>query len=691
MKLPQRSFVLSVALSFVVAYGASDVIHFVFESLSAYDDYVRTRDLRIWDELSVDQALLKDREIDTLKRRLLSERKIGDIDYFLLRKNGQTVFFGNGENRADDLRLIDVAYTPDRIVRDESGSVGSTQAGEYLLVVGAKRTVAEYLRQILRSSRAALGFDIGLMSLLVLAIAFHFFKDFKSVIGVFRKRNGDALERLRSSSTREAAIIAEGLSAYQRQFTDARLSEESLRRNVRASVRTELDSGRKPPYQFDAVMVRTDINHYSTLYSTQEVEAFMAVIDELFTRGQAVIERYGGYVTDFVGDEIVYYFKESEHENAAAVALSSIRDIHQIADELDLKTQREFGYSFRVKSAVATGALRFGPQAGGFALSGSVFIETVRILSEIDEKAQNSVYFPARLAPRLGDVCRSEFRKSLSLRGVPGVTELHSVCDFLLGGKAAAAQFFRGDADLCVALERIGAASSLDLARDYIRALGRLGAPSAHPRVHDRYLHVLGGLLDADDGSLGNARRLASVLSLARKLIAVALFDDSLRAQLNRCVGHPDRRVVANAVDALIHFEPSRRNEVIHGMFGTGMFGGTRGFSGPKPAIDNRVLANVLVKQGMVELDGEVINGLRKMIRSSDPLFQASGMYAVGELARFYLRQDLAFFRTQSSFQAVIAEIAVLAARATDERVKHQAAQALAKAQYDTSVTQSAA
>jgi adenylate cyclase len=367
-----------------------------------------------------------------------------------------------------------------------------------------------------------------------------------------------------------------------------------------------------------------------------------------------------------VGDEIIYYFKESEHENAAAVALSAARDIHLLADELDHRTQKEFHYPFRVKSALSSGSLRFGPQAGGFALSGGVFVETVRILSEIDEKAVSSVYFTEKIAGRLDALCRHELKKTVSLRGVPGETRLYGVIDFVLGNKTQASQFFRGDRDLVQTILLLGDKNHEYLKGDLIRALARLGKPSESAEVRDRYLELLKALLASKDPIL------ATAIALARKVVALTLYNDSFRAVLSECLRDASRRVVANTVDALIHFEPHEKSAAVEKLKRT-----------LNPRTDNRVLANVLVKQGRVELSGDTIGSLKKMIHSSDPLFKASGIYAVGELALYYRTHDLPFYETQFSFQALLEEIASFASD-SDERVRSQVRTALEKAHYSS-------
>ncbi|MDR3608633.1 MAG: hypothetical protein P4M08_14820 [Oligoflexia bacterium] len=673
MKLTKPSFLVALAVTFTVGYGLSSMAYLFFSNLSFYDDnFSKSRKLRIVDELDLGTNLLKHDEVEGLRTQLASAHRARDIDFYLLKRKDEPLFF---DDTRHDFGKLSVSFVPNQIRTGDEFSYGTIAVGDYLLVAGVYEGRWHYLKTALLDSLRDFVIDMVIVALMLCGISIYFFKDIRRIIKAIRQRDAKEINRLRGakSATHEAAVITEGLRAYQSQLTASTHERENLRKNVRHSVRRELDSGRAPPYQFECVMVRTDINNYSTLYLTQPTEPFIAVIDELFTKASAVVERYGGYVTDFVGDEIIYYFKESEHENAAAVALSAIRDIHQIASDLDQKIRAlPNGYDFKVKSAMAQGSLRFGPQAGGLALSGGVFVETVRILSQIDEKQQNSVYFPSRLAPRLADVCISELKKTVALRGVAGETEIHAVTQYALYHRAVreednvrSVQFFRGDADLCAALEDIAKPQTAERRAKTIRSLRVIGTPSLDPEVRDRYIDTF--LAVVQEGDLVS---MASLLSVAKQIVAVELYDEHMRRVFERGLGSKHRRVVANAIDALIYYEPTVPNLIIENIR-------RHAYNNA----DNRVIANVWIQQGLVKLNETVIAGLRKMVRSPEFLFRASGAFAIGELARHYRSENRPCFETHFPFHELLAELVPLL-QDENESVRRQSKRALEHAHY---------
>jgi class 3 adenylate cyclase len=681
---------LSIAVTFALGYAISNFTHFFLANAFDYESWSRERVVGIVDEVRLGYILLKHGEVDGLRNRLAALRQAGTIDFYLVKRGGERLSFGNGGNTDEDWKAIDIPYVPNRIDVEKTFAYGTTAYGDYLLVVGIHQRRLQYLMEVFK--RTDFLADIAMVALMAIGIVLFFFRDILQLIRVMRVRDRKGLEKLRQSSTTEAVIMVEGFRAYERQLEGLKNERKSLRGSLRQAVRTELDLGKKPPYQFGCVMVRTDINDYSVIYSTFPVEEFMSLINEFFSLASEVVARYGGYVTDFVGDEIIYYFKEEEHVNAAAVAISAVRDIHQLAAALDARVREVRGYPFLVKSAVAPGVLRFGAQVNGFALSGGVFVETVRILSQVtspDEKAQNTVYLPDRLVSRVGLLCATEFRKAIELRGIPGLTQLHAVTEFVTCASllsdlsqpvAKSLGHFRSDIDILAILKyggenvrRKGAYSEIQAV---VHALRSLRMPSSSILVQDAFLDFFEVLLDrdAEGAAAGNEGRLlystllSSVISLAQRLLARDLYGRRLNRLFMRCFSVSDHRTVANAIDAFIHFDPSASQAV---------FGELMSHS------DQRVVANVLVKQGLIRLGGEVISGLRDMIQSEKNPFQASGCYAIGELAQYYRAEDLPFYETHLPFRDLLSEVVDLT-RHADPTVRRQAERALEKAEFVT-------
>lgn len=672
-----KSFIVSIAITFVVGYTISNLVYFLYSNLKYYGDFTETAGRLVAKEITVGVTFMKHGELKALHYVLEDARKAKEIGFYMIKEKGKVLYYNNGDGRLEDL---DTNYELNSIVANNSVIYGTAVVGDSFLVVGLKKNRTAYLSSIFKEMRTDFVVDIFLIGLMVVGIVVFFFRDIRKLIQIIKSRDRKGLESLSPNTTVEAMIIAQGMKAYEQSFVSSKLDQQRLRGQVTKAVRTELDSGLTPPYQFRCVMVRTDINNYSSIYSAYPIEDFMSVINDFFSRASEVVDRYGGFTTDYIGDEIIFYFKAEDHKDAALMALAAVRDIQAIADEINRMTIEVRGYPFRVKSAVASGSLRFGPQVKGFALSGGVFVETVRILSHVDDKDQNQVYMPARLASRATSICKSESKKSAVLRGIPGVSELFVVTQFrtcesvlndLTADSLQVLGYFRSDKDLTRILKVIeGLAtqgSDYKLLCKVIQSLKGLSGPSSSIEVHDAFLSLIRGLVESRNSSnLDLMFAISAVVSLSIGLLSIPLYSEELRTYLMKFLDSSDRRIISNALDALTHFEPRRRDELL-----------TRLSEHP----DNRVRANAFIKQGLVALDNQVIQGLKQMLQSSDALFMASGCYAVGELARYYRNEDLPFYETHLQLQSLLRKVWELADHKND-MVRRQAESALTKCRY---------
>src|SRR5690606_6226579 len=139
-----------------------------------------------------------------------------------------------------------------------------------------------------------------------------------------------------------------------------------------------------------------------------------------------IVSRYRGYVYEFIGDEVIYYFKDDEHDNSSVIAISAMRDINELAERMSDKTEAEYGYQFRIKSSIAYGVVRFGPLVNGFSLAGNPLIESVRVLSHVHEKSENTVLFDEVVNSRISAFCMTKELRVVMLKGLANARRLYS-------------------------------------------------------------------------------------------------------------------------------------------------------------------------------------------------------------------------------------------------------------------------
>ena len=135
---------------------------------------------------------------------------------------------------------------------------------------------------------------------------------------------------------------------------------------------------------------------------------------------------------------------------------------------------------------------------------------------------------------------------------------------------------------------------------------------------------------------------LSSVISLAINLLPKNNFTQEDIVIMKKILLIDDKRIIANIVDVFIYFD-------------------VREFSlslkGAEKIFNNRIQANLLVREGFNDLNKKVLKGLKKMIQASDPLYIASGLYALGELAKYYREKNIVYFSTNTKLQKMLINI----------------------------------
>jgi class 3 adenylate cyclase len=543
------------------------------------------------------------------------------------------------------------------------------------LVLGVWYKSDEFIGEHLADRKTIMmSYCIGL-SLICILIFLYFFRDFMRSVGELA-RGGLRSFGSQKSRSREAETLARGLLSYEEQARDLKKENQIYTWQVLPSLRTELASGRKPPYEFDCTLVRTDINHFSQIYNQFPVAEFAASINEFFKEVCHVVARYDGLVHEFLGDEVIYYFKDEVCGNSALMAISAIREINAIAERYHQMTTRERGYGFTVKSSLAHGRLLYGEFVNRFGVSGPVLIETVRILSQVQEKSENVVVFDSRHLPALEAVVSREFFEEVQMKGF---SEKHSLYVYrghrsvqeLLKDKNAFAylRYYRSDEDHLTLLNwvraRAEAGESWSKLAWVIGFIRQVQVTACDGRAQSFLLSWIEGLIGqlqlhvrAEDAHL-----LSALIGVVPSLLPHESFSADWERVLKASLELSETRVVANAIDTLTHFRRSydeRWREALSHHY------------------DPRVVANALVHEGILGLRPFVVRRLAQLLESSSseraPI--ASALYALGEIASFHRQRDPVYFGTQIEMQNLLRRLPEFALH-RDARVRTQALRAL--------------
>ncbi len=601
---------------------------------------------------------------DELEVQLEQARSSGQIDFYVLQSQGHVLWFGNETNSVEQ---VDVKFpvAPTTLATPQIW-FQSTVVGDYQFTVGIQKNFDKYLSQNKTAFQLSIWQNAIYVFLIVLAVGFWTLKDISLMVREIRKGKRGRVGSIQARSA-ESQLFLQGLTGYAKAVSDLESENVRLGRQVLPSLQKEIHSGRKPPYDFNCTMVRTDINHFSTIFNTHNVTEFMATINEFFDEVSRIVARYGGLIHEFVGDEVIYYFKDDEHANSFAIAMSAIRDINVLASQVHESTMKERGYPFTVKSSAAHGKVRFGPLVGGFTIAGAVLIETVRVLTFITEKDENVIYFDGRNAPRLAGLIQSSERMQVKMKGYQSEVILHQyaahlplrhVLETLSENSVEQLFYYRSDEDLITILNFLRAHACDEktvlkairaMREPYVARPSRLASPALRDWIND--------LLRRED----QAKILSAAVKLYINLVPREEFIEDDKILLSTLLSHADRRVVANTVEVLTHFSADSKTTVRN------------------IRDDLRIHANAIVHDGRDEMSGVVMKRLKALLKSKKASELASGLYALGELASIHRAKDFAYFSAHVEFQSLLSQIDVHASHTTT-LVRRQALIAARKA-----------
>ncbi len=469
-------------------------------------------------------------------------------------------------------------------------------------------------------------------------------RDLLKIVRVVSTKGVQGLHGI-SSMSKEAEILMQGLSGYQETVDRLKQANRVLGAQVLPSLKSELQSGRQPPYDFACTLVRTDINDFTKTFHSRPQDEFLATINEFFKECSHVISRYDGLIHEFVGDEIIFYFKDERHINSFTAALACVHEIGNVAERIHGRTSKENDYNFRIKSSLSHGIIRFGPLLNGYSLAGASLIETSRVLSHVSEKSENTVHFDSRCLPLIDWGVEFEEAFRASLKGLEGERLIyrylgHRSIESLIADSGRetvrAIHAYRDEESFLKILKHVVQNPESHIVPDAMNLISKV----VFTKGSEHYLKELESIL-SDAFDLRGAfdaqpvRLLATLVSAMPKLIPPMSFNSKLGAILEKFSEHPDPRVVANTIEVMQEFRDT----------------GYASLNRKLLKSDNvRIVANAIVYLGKIELTKEVVKEIKNLLDSGDLVKAGAGVFVWGEIVAFHLHRDAVYLRTHTEF-----------------------------------------
>ncbi len=649
-----------VSVSFVCAFISFDTYFSRDQWLTYYRKSFSERASRLTEEAEFAHSLVEVREsMQELENFLVLRQRAHAIDFWALLQDGKLY-----KTNVDENELVNFQFRTDEpgalIVEKDHSYVLQPLSHGFILVMGLRYLEDHYIDTVLNDKRAVIiKYALGVIFIAVSIFVF-FFRDIAQSIRSLREHGRRQTSRfLFGFRSQEGDVLARGFAAYEQQALKLSKERDLLSSQILPSLRTEIMSGRTPPYDFDCTLVRTDINNFSKIFNEQSIDSFMLTINDFFSDVSHIVSRYGGLVHEFIGDEVLFYFKDADVGNSAAIAMAAIRDINAAAAHYDRLTRAERGYPFTVKSSFAHGRVRFGRFVNGFSLAGSVLIETVRILSSVHEKSGNTAVFDQRHLGRVEGLGHFEHCAKVKLKGFSDEMDLWAAnqtysLEKLIDDKGIGAlplfNYFRDDQSLGFLLIWAQVQSRQMNWEAASRVIGFLRCVNVtrSDRSPCRALmswveEIVSGLESQLPSSKGSrdlrenpqVRLLASAFKLFENLVPLMEYDERITHLAQRAIRIDDRRVIANALEVLMHFKSQSKDDFVADLM---------------DHADNRVAANALIHDGLRDLGRPIVTRLRKMLESDQISRIASALYAMGELSLQHRMRDPIYYNTQVRF-----------------------------------------
>ena len=481
-------------------------------------------------------------------------------------------------------------------------------------------------------------------------------------------------------SQKESYAFAQALHQASKERGESHTAIEDLRRLILPSLLSEYSEKRDLPYEFQAILMRVDINNSTQVYKNPNLRFVQDHWFEYFKiQAAAIATRYGGLAHEELGDQIILYFKETLGKGYSEYALACARDVMLLSQEIRKAIGPEF--VFTIKGSMDQGLLRAyksvldpaGPGrvkicGVGSQTSQNIFVTTDRLMKLVEDRSRDSFFCTSRVPLAGSGVVLSSIEV---LRDIPGfelgakVSEINSFKPFILElDKAPERLLFADDesvAKILLHIESIALNAKSELEAQKWITLLRLGHfANPGPILQKQWVELLkrwasGQHFENVVGSLS-----ASLIALTPQFIKNKSFSEQLRKEvepiLQKFMRHPHPRVQANAIEAWSAL--SAQFEVLNQPWNE--------FKG------NRALANALIHTLNQALDDASLSRLSKMLSHKDAAMRAAGCFAVGRVREHYLAHDSVVLKTNERFMALVTKAQALRTD-SNEMVQRQA------------------
>ena len=630
---------------FWIGYSILSISFYSLSNANLITKYKDTLKQNIEYHLEVSTDYLVNDAIEALTSNLESARNLKHFNFFLIRKNGNEIVFSTAQGNYDGIKNLPRDRTDEWIDSPNYPYIWKAKKiNNYELTIGAVVDSATFLYEALNQAKYTLLAELAFVTLFSFSIIAFLFRDILKITKRLRSKetNLDGLTTLSS----EAESILNATKTMHETGTELRSTNQTYSQVITPAILEEIRLQTPTPSSFPMTLVRVDLNGYTQIFLERREKYIAEILNLYFQRAREVIERYNGLIYQYVGDEIIFYIKDTPSVNGSVPTKDSIlkaifcvRYLFDVAQEIEDKFARPQGHEFKIKCSMAHGQLFFVQLDQGYGFSGLPLIESVRMLGSFSDKKENTLCFYDDIAKIHDkfyqiDETRDALFKGFSQKSdVSLITKFAKLNDLL--GKTSATELisvYKSDSDILFWLDHLKMAIEQDK-KDYFfkifTELKEIKYSSVNENVIRNYTHMLKWILSEFQKNSEKKIFLSALVSLAYNLIPAPAFNTELYNIFEQILHVNDPRTKANALTTLSEFDPS--SELYKDYLAND---------------SNRIAGNALLVAAKKDFNAKIYDHILNFIYSENPYFVATGLFVTEQIFKYYSENNAVFFKS---------------------------------------------
>ncbi|KYG60757.1 hypothetical protein AZI85_12260 [Bdellovibrio bacteriovorus] len=572
-----------------------------------------------------------------LTDRLNSARQLQFLDFFIVQRNGEVLTW---YNNFDNLDGINVDYKKfNAVVENDHLALRTVKIGDTKFTVGIFQDKAKYIRAMAWMMKGPILREILLVTILLSVVVYIYLKDIIDLSKILASRSREKIAEIKTNSKEAETILQASMGLEGERVRLEKLSEV-YSETVGPAILHELKSGKEAPYNFEATMCRVDLNGYTQMFLEKDNTYLITILNQYFARAREVIQRYDGLIYQFVGDEIVFHFKDDMTPGLSTESLAAacIRDLFYEATVIENGLPEEANYYFKLKGSFAHGVMRFIKLDEGHAMSGLPLIESVRLLSLVDDKSHQVLTFFQDASQNTEGLLFVFDRKVNQLKGFKEESMICRARDFnsiewiFESAMWDRLSYFRADAHMLFTLKKLRLMAITRRDDDLVKILHALRFHKFETTLEEISKEAettFHSFFTAEQEKLLSTKVLSAYVSLIGRIIPKEHWTKTLEDQLAKLLDHDDYRVQANTIVVLGKYGyPARK--IWENMFSK----------------NNRVAADTIVEVAKQQLNADVWDALHRLLSSTQASHRSSGDFALESILKYYGELDPVYLKT---------------------------------------------